>query len=205
MLFRSNDAREADFGYQRVPWGEKKARVRGVFDSVANKYDVMNDLMSMGLHRAWKFYTVMVADLKPGRRRVAGLVNSVRFLKSRRGRMAVVTLDDGTARVEATVYNEVLESSLDKVIEDRIVIIEGECKVDDVSGEHALIVGEAGEWLVKDLNSRNGTIVNGTPVKARRLQHGDLIEVGIYRIVQRIGRDLVCLVPHIHHGVGWDL
>ena len=79
-----------------------------------------------------------IADLKPGRRRIAGLVNSVRFLKSRRGRMAVVTLDDGTARVEATVYNEVLEAGLDKVIEDRIVIIEGECKVDDVSGEHAL-------------------------------------------------------------------
>ena len=79
-----------------------------------------------------------IADLKPGRRRVAGLVNAVRFLKSRRGRMAVVSLDDGTARVEATVYNEVLEAALDKVIEDRIVIIEGDCKVDDVSGEHAL-------------------------------------------------------------------
>ena len=52
--------------------------------------------------------------------------------------MAVVTLDDGTARVEATVYNEVLEAALDKVIEDRIVIVEGECKVDDVSGEHGL-------------------------------------------------------------------
>lgn len=51
-----------------------------------------------------------------------------------------------------------------------------------VSGEHAVIVSEAGEWLVKDLNSRNGTIVNGTPVKSRRLQHGDLIEVGIYRL-----------------------
>jgi len=40
--------------------------VRGVFDSVASKYDIMNDLMSMGLHRAWKAYTVMVANLKPG-------------------------------------------------------------------------------------------------------------------------------------------
>jgi demethylmenaquinone methyltransferase/2-methoxy-6-polyprenyl-1,4-benzoquinol methylase len=40
--------------------------VRGVFDSVASKYDVMNDLMSGGLHRAWKAYTVMVANLKEG-------------------------------------------------------------------------------------------------------------------------------------------
>jgi hypothetical protein len=40
--------------------------VRGVFDSVASKYDVMNDLMSGGLHRAWKAYTVMVANLREG-------------------------------------------------------------------------------------------------------------------------------------------
>ena len=45
---------------------EKASRVRGVFDSVASRYDVMNDLMSMGLHRAWKAYTVQVANLKEG-------------------------------------------------------------------------------------------------------------------------------------------
>jgi len=54
------------FGFQSVDETEKASRVRGVFDSVATKYDVMNDLMSMGLHRAWKAYTVMVANLKPG-------------------------------------------------------------------------------------------------------------------------------------------
>ncbi len=55
-----------DFGFKTVDEQEKAKRVRGVFDSVAAKYDVMNDLMSMGLHRAWKAYTVMVANLKPG-------------------------------------------------------------------------------------------------------------------------------------------
>ncbi len=55
-----------DFGFKTVDEQEKARRVRGVFDSVASKYDVMNDLMSMGLHRAWKAYTVMVANLKPG-------------------------------------------------------------------------------------------------------------------------------------------
>ena len=56
------------FGFQTVEEGEKASRVRGVFDSVASRYDIMNDLMSMGLHRAWKAYTVAVANLKAGDR-----------------------------------------------------------------------------------------------------------------------------------------
>jgi demethylmenaquinone methyltransferase/2-methoxy-6-polyprenyl-1,4-benzoquinol methylase len=55
-----------DFGFKTVDEQEKARRVRGVFDSVASKYDVMNDLMSLGLHRAWKAYTLLVANLKPG-------------------------------------------------------------------------------------------------------------------------------------------
>ena len=54
------------FGFQSVDEAEKASRVRGVFDSVAPKYDLMNDLMSMGLHRAWNAYTVMVANLQEG-------------------------------------------------------------------------------------------------------------------------------------------
>ena len=54
------------FGFQHVEEGEKASRVRGVFDSVASKYDVMNDLMSMGLHRVWKAYTLGVANLNRG-------------------------------------------------------------------------------------------------------------------------------------------
>lgn len=56
------------FGFKSVDEAEKASHVRGVFDSVAPKYDVMNDLMSMGLHRAWKAYTVMVANLQEGDR-----------------------------------------------------------------------------------------------------------------------------------------
>ncbi|MEI6760195.1 MAG: bifunctional demethylmenaquinone methyltransferase/2-methoxy-6-polyprenyl-1,4-benzoquinol methylase UbiE [Betaproteobacteria bacterium] len=54
------------FGYQSVDETDKARRVRSVFDSVAPKYDLMNDLMSLGLHRAWKAYTVMVADVCAG-------------------------------------------------------------------------------------------------------------------------------------------
>ena len=54
------------FGYQTVDESEKARRVRGVFDSVAARYDLMNDLMSGGLHRYWKWFTVGEAALRPG-------------------------------------------------------------------------------------------------------------------------------------------
>ena len=55
-----------DFGYQSVPLAEKKARVREVFDSVADRYDIMNDLMSLGLHRLWKRFTLAQTGLRAG-------------------------------------------------------------------------------------------------------------------------------------------
>jgi demethylmenaquinone methyltransferase/2-methoxy-6-polyprenyl-1,4-benzoquinol methylase len=55
-----------DFGFESVPRGEKKHRVREVFDSVADRYDLMNDLMSLGLHRAWKRFALMHTGLRPG-------------------------------------------------------------------------------------------------------------------------------------------
>ena len=57
---------QTHFGFDKVDESDKAGRVRGVFDSVAKRYDVMNDVMSMGLHRAWKHYTVAVANLRPG-------------------------------------------------------------------------------------------------------------------------------------------
>jgi demethylmenaquinone methyltransferase/2-methoxy-6-polyprenyl-1,4-benzoquinol methylase len=59
---------QTHFGFKTVDEQEKAGRVKGVFDSVASNYDVMNDLMSMGLHRAWKAYTVAVANLNEGDR-----------------------------------------------------------------------------------------------------------------------------------------
>ncbi len=61
-------ANDTDFGYQRVAEEEKSARVREVFDKVAGRYDLMNDLMSLGLHRAWKAFAVSVARPRPGER-----------------------------------------------------------------------------------------------------------------------------------------
>jgi demethylmenaquinone methyltransferase/2-methoxy-6-polyprenyl-1,4-benzoquinol methylase len=57
-----------DFGYERVTPAEKTTRVRGVFDSVAGSYDLMNDLMSGGMHRLWKRFALSQTGLRPGQR-----------------------------------------------------------------------------------------------------------------------------------------
>lgn len=54
------------FGFQQVPVGEKRQRVAGVFDSVASKYDLMNDLMSFGVHRLWKRFVIDLAGVRAG-------------------------------------------------------------------------------------------------------------------------------------------
>lgn len=58
----------AYFGYEQVTPDEKTRRVRGVFDSVTGKYDLMNDLMSWGMHRGWKRFAVAVSGVRPGQR-----------------------------------------------------------------------------------------------------------------------------------------
>jgi demethylmenaquinone methyltransferase / 2-methoxy-6-polyprenyl-1,4-benzoquinol methylase len=59
---------QTDFGYERVPDAEKARRVGEVFDRVAERYDLMNDLMSLGLHRLWKAFAVSIARPRPGER-----------------------------------------------------------------------------------------------------------------------------------------
>ena len=54
------------FGYKDVPVDDKADLVKGVFDSVASRYDIMNDLMSGGMHRLWKRYTIQHANARPG-------------------------------------------------------------------------------------------------------------------------------------------
>jgi demethylmenaquinone methyltransferase/2-methoxy-6-polyprenyl-1,4-benzoquinol methylase len=60
------DEQSTDFGFERVGWSEKARRVRGVFDSVATNYDLMNDLMSAGAHRLWKRFALSLTNLRPG-------------------------------------------------------------------------------------------------------------------------------------------
>ncbi|MGB6976077.1 MAG: bifunctional demethylmenaquinone methyltransferase/2-methoxy-6-polyprenyl-1,4-benzoquinol methylase UbiE [Gammaproteobacteria bacterium] len=57
-----------DFGYQQVPVAEKAQKVAGVFHSVAKNYDLMNDLMSLGIHRLWKHFAITISGVRPGQR-----------------------------------------------------------------------------------------------------------------------------------------
>jgi demethylmenaquinone methyltransferase/2-methoxy-6-polyprenyl-1,4-benzoquinol methylase len=62
----TNPRRNTHFGYRTVDSEEKASLVRDVFDSVASKYDLMNDLMSFGIHRLWKRFAVELAGVRPG-------------------------------------------------------------------------------------------------------------------------------------------
>lgn len=85
------------FGYQTVPTAEKTQRVRAVFDSVAGRYDLMNDLMSGGLHRLWKRFALARTGLRPGDQAldVAGGTGDITAgLQRQVGREGLVCLTD---------------------------------------------------------------------------------------------------------------
>jgi demethylmenaquinone methyltransferase/2-methoxy-6-polyprenyl-1,4-benzoquinol methylase len=111
-----SDPKTADFGYERVPWSEKSQRVRGVFDSVAGRYDLMNDLMSAGMHRLWKQFTLSLANLRPGQRAldVAGGTGDIAAgLAKQVGDRGLVVLTDINAAM--------LARGRDRLINDGIV------------------------------------------------------------------------------------
>jgi demethylmenaquinone methyltransferase/2-methoxy-6-polyprenyl-1,4-benzoquinol methylase len=86
-----------DFGYQQVPRADKAQRVRAVFDSVASRYDLMNDLMSGGAHRLWKKFALSLTGLKVGDRvlDVAGGTGDLAVgLAQQVGRSGLVVLTD---------------------------------------------------------------------------------------------------------------
>lgn len=88
---------ETDFGFERVSPEEKTRRVRGVFESVATKYDLMNDLMSGGLHRAWKRFAVEASGIRRGARVLdvaGGTADLARLFAKRVGDSGRVILTD---------------------------------------------------------------------------------------------------------------
>jgi len=103
------------FGYQEVPEGEKARRVGEVFDRVAERYDVMNDLMSLGLHRVWKAFALDVARPRPGERILdvaAGSGDLAKALARRVGASGQVWMADLNARMLARGRDRLLDAGL---------------------------------------------------------------------------------------------
>jgi demethylmenaquinone methyltransferase/2-methoxy-6-polyprenyl-1,4-benzoquinol methylase len=106
-----------DFGYQQVPEDEKSRRIAGVFEAVASRYDLMNDLMSAGMHRWWKRFTVEQSFVGPGARvlDVAGGTGDLARLFARRvGGHGQVILTDVNAAM--------LQTGRDRLLDDGLVI-----------------------------------------------------------------------------------
>ena len=108
-----NSGGKADFGFEKVAWGEKAGRVRSVFESVAGKYDVMNDLMSFGVHRLWKQFTLSLTGLRPGQRALdvaGGTGDLARGMLRQVGKSGHVVLSDVRADALAAARAELRAS-----------------------------------------------------------------------------------------------
>jgi demethylmenaquinone methyltransferase / 2-methoxy-6-polyprenyl-1,4-benzoquinol methylase len=112
----SSDPPTTDFGFQNVPKALKAQRVRAVFDSVASRYDLMNDLMSGGVHRLWKRFALSLTGLRPGARvlDVAGGTGDLAVgLAQQVGKSGLVVLTDINAAM--------LDAGRDRLIDGGIV------------------------------------------------------------------------------------
>ncbi len=105
------------FGYERVAEADKAGKVRRVFDSVASRYDVMNDLMSAGLHRIWKAYAVAVANVQLGQK-VLDIAGGTGDLA-----MAFAKLAGNRGQVVHTDINEAMLSEGRRRLADQGVIL----------------------------------------------------------------------------------
>ena len=81
MSDRHDSDKTTHFGYQTVAESEKAQRVAEVFHSVAAKYDIMNDLMSGGIHRVWKRFTIERSAVRPGQTRLDWAAHKVAPMK----------------------------------------------------------------------------------------------------------------------------
>lgn len=109
------DSNTTHFGFEEVRWEDKASRVRGVFDSVAPKYDLMNDLMSGGLHRLWKQFTLSQTHLRPGQRALdvaGGTGDLARGMAAQVGEQGLVVLSDINGAMLAHGRNRLIDSGL---------------------------------------------------------------------------------------------
>ncbi len=113
------------FGYEEVSPQEKTRRVRGVFDSVARKYDIMNDVMSGGLHRLWKRFAVSLAAPRAGQRVLdlaGGTGDLARLFAARVGPAGTV--------VHTDINHAMLAEGRDKLIDRGLVLPTVQCNAE---------------------------------------------------------------------------
>jgi demethylmenaquinone methyltransferase/2-methoxy-6-polyprenyl-1,4-benzoquinol methylase len=113
---------ETHFGFQTVPEEEKAKKVAGVFTSVASKYDIMNDLMSVGLHRIWKRFAVGLANVREGNRVLdvaGGSADLSRLFLQKVGRSGQVVLTD--------INNAMLRVGRDRLLDEGIATPTAQC------------------------------------------------------------------------------
>lgn len=136
--------RETDFGFERVPQEEKAARVARVFDRVAERYDLMNDLMSLGLHRLWKAFAVELARVRPGERVLDLASGSGDLARALRRRGAQVWMSDVNGRMLAV--------GRDRLLDDGALVPAVQC-----DGERLPFPGRAFDCVTVGFGLRNMT------------------------------------------------
>jgi demethylmenaquinone methyltransferase/2-methoxy-6-polyprenyl-1,4-benzoquinol methylase len=117
-----------DFGYEQVPHAAKAQRVRAVFESVADKYDLMNDLMSAGVHRLWKRFALSQTGLRPGQSALdvaGGTGDLAAGMAGQVGERGLVVLSDINAAMLEVGRNRLLDRGLVRNV--RFSIANAEC------------------------------------------------------------------------------
>ena len=165
---------QTHFGFDTVDERDKASRVRGVFDSVAKRYDVMNDVMSLGLHRAWKAYTVAVANLKTGDKVLdiaGGTGDLARAFARKVGVSGLVLLTD--------INQEMLRTGRDRLLDEGLALPTTVCDAEKLpykSGSFDLVSVAFG---------------------LRNMTHKDLALAEMCRVLRPGGRLLVLEFSHI--------
>jgi demethylmenaquinone methyltransferase/2-methoxy-6-polyprenyl-1,4-benzoquinol methylase len=173
------DERLADFGYEQVPWSSKKERVRGVFDSVAPRYDLMNDVMSGGLHRLWKRFAIAKSGLRPGQQALdvaAGSGDLALGLARRVGSSGRVIVTDINAAMLAEGRNRLLNAG--------------------IAGNVQYVLADAEALPFRDASFHCVTIGFGL----RNVTDKDAALASLYRVLKPGGRLLVLEFSKAHLG-----
>lgn len=163
------------FGYEQVPVEEKAARVRAVFDSVATRYDLMNDLMSLGIHRLWKRQTVELAGVRRGQR-VLDLAAGTGDLSARFaglvGATGLVVMTD----INAAMLNEGRSRLLDRGLAGNLRFVQ-------VNAEAIPFPSETFDCVTIGFGLRNVT-------------HKERALAEMYRVLRPAGRALILEFSH---------